>query len=569
MRKNTFQIAFLKPVFLKLVILSAGFCMSADAQDAESDSPQASSQLSINKSTKQRGLIVQITVDQFKSDYIRHFRPAFKQGFAKVLEDGVTIINGNVEHAITNSYPGHASLVTGTYPSNHGYSANEWWDYVDGKWRWIDGGIDPKTTFLEDPERLGYSPTNMRVRSLADWVLKADSQAKSVALGSNTTVINYAGKTSEHAYWYDREAGKFVTSTWYRQSYPDWLKHFNSQQLNNYKLTEWTLTVSEELRCLADKDDQDYEDFGNHYTFPHRFADEYDEAHERSQKKQLDYWFYETPMPDLAVFDLAKLAIEAESLGQRKTVDYLSLSLGATDNIGHIYGGRSLEILDTLVLMDQALGGFIDYLDTTIGKNNYILAISGDHGAPNAIERTLQQGGKAYRIPQEKIETLLDDVDTLAEQHKGSEKDLILKIEQRIEAEPYVADAVTEAEVFGKSPSNNPHIDLYRKSWVKGRVPDFPMWTNTPNRPHHPARYGIYVQFNQNTHFGYGMVVHGSPYDYDRQVPILFYGNKLPGNKLPSRVIKNANTIDVAPTLANWMDIPIPGSVDGKVLFSK
>lgn len=546
----------IKGITYSLILVS--FALSqfpSAAQEPATDAPQPN---------KKPGLIVQITFDQFRSNYLQQFRPALTQGFARLLKQGTGAINGNVDHAITNSYPGHAALATGAYPANNGYSANEWWDYVDGKWRWVDGGEDPRTTLVGHPERIGLSPHSMRVRSLSDWILKADSQAKSVALGSNSTTINYAGKSNEHAYWYDREAGDFITSTYYRENYPDWLSDFNTQQLPAYKLEEWALTVSPDLRSLADKDDQAYEDFGNHYTFPHRFADEYDKEHERSRAKQLDYWFYETPMPDLAVFDLAKIAIDNEALGQRGSVDYISLSLGAGDNIGHIYGGRSLEILDTLVLMDSALGDFIEFLDNTVGKNNYILAISGDHGAPDPIERTIQQGGDAYRIPQPKLEALLDSIDKLGEQHQGTTANLITKIEKRLEAEPYIADAVTEAEVFGDVKSHNPHIDLYRKSWVKGRIPDFPLWTNTPNRMHHPARYGIYVQFQPNTHFGYGMVVHGSPYEYDRQVPILFYGGKL-----PSMLLQTANTIDVAPTLADWMGIPIPGSVDGKVLFSR
>lgn len=517
-----------------------------------------------NPKPRNPGLIVQITFDQLRSNYIHDFKPIFSGGFAKVLENAVGTIDGNVDHAITNSYPGHATLATGSYPRNHGYSANEWWDYVDGKWQWIDGGHDPRTSVLGEPDRIGHSPLYLQVRSLSDWVLKADKDAKSVSVGSNSTVINYAGKNANHAYWYDREAGKFITSTYYTNNYPDWLTEFNNKQLPRFKVEEWALTVAEEFHSLADPDDKAYEDFGKHFTFPHRFADEYDEAGEHDRDKQLDYWFYEIPHSDLSVFELAKTAIASEALGQRQSVDYIALTLGATDNIGHIYGGQSLEILDTLHLMDQALGDFITYLDHHVGKENYVLVVAGDHGAPDAIERTLEKGGEAYRIPQESIEVLLDNVDQVGAEHKGSEEALILKIEAILEAESYIADAVTEAEVDGTRASKNPYIDLYRKSWVKGRVADFPLWTKTPNREHHPARYGIYVQYQPNTHFGYGMVVHGSPYEYDRQVPILFYGSELTANQ-----IQSANTIDVAPTLAEWMNIPVPGSVDGKVLFKR
>ncbi|WND01801.1 alkaline phosphatase family protein [Temperatibacter marinus] len=529
-------------------------------------SAPASEQVNQQEDPKRDGkLIIQITLDQFRSDYLVRYKQALTKGFRTITEKGVGKVQGYVDHAITNSHPGHASLATGAYPRTHGYSANEWWDYVDGKWRWVDGAIDHKTTIIGNDKRPGYSPFSMRVRSLSDWVLKADKKAKSIALSSNETVVSYAGKTGRDAFWYDREEGRFITSSYFRQDYPKWVEKFNAESLEDYKAEEWALSLPDNLQGLADKDDQSYEDFGNHYVFPHRFADEYNPEHEtRSRQTQLDYWFYEIPMVDLAVLDLAKKAIKAEKLGQRNSVDYLALSLGSLDNIGHIYGGYSLETLEALYLFDHALAGFIQFLDASIGRDHYILSLSGDHGAPDPIERTIAKGGEAYRIPQEEIENLLDHIDEIGAAHEGSQSALVSKIESALEKEPYIADAVTEAEVYGLKPSSNPYMDLYRKSWVRGRVADFPLWTTKPHRDHHPARYGIYVQYKPNTHFGYGMVVHGSPYDYDRLVPIFFFGGGVVDQKL-----REARTIDVAPTLAKWMALPYPETVDGKPLFKK
>ncbi len=506
-------------------------------------------------------LIVQITVDQFRSDYLTRFSPALNKGFSRILTNGMVDIEGEVDHAVTNSAPGHTTLSTGSYPSTHGYSANEWWDFRNGKWTWVDGAIDSKATVLDSGGRPGHSATNMKVSTLGEWVTKADKQSKSISIGASEVTVLYAGKTSNHAYWYDREAGRYITSTYYAQKYPEWVTNFNNEKLPLYKQETWQLSVNKEHLNLADNDDQAYESFGEYYTFPHKFADEYDPDHERSREKQMDYWFYETPMADISAFDLAKIAIHEEKLGQRGHTDYLSIALGATDNIGHIYGGYSLEILDTMVRIDSEIDNLITYLDGTVGKDNYILAISGDHGAPEPIERTLENGGNAYRIPTQEIDTLLDHIDEIGEAHTGSRQELIGKIEQRLEAAPFIKDALTEDEVYGQKPSDNPFLHLYKKSWVKGRVPDFPLWTSTPNRPHHPARYGIFVQFFENTYFSFGMVVHGSPYPYDRTVPILFYGHNI-----PARTIENARTIDIAPTLAKLANIEIPGFVDGVIL---
>ncbi|MEX0300173.1 MAG: alkaline phosphatase family protein [Kordiimonas sp.] len=513
------------------------------------------------KSEAQPKLIVQITVDQFRSDYLTRFSPALNRGVARILKNGMVDIEGEVDHAITNSAPGHTTLSTGSYPSTHGYSANEWWDFRDGKWTWVDGATDPKAIVLGSADRIGHSAINMKVSTLGEWVTKADKQAKSILIGASEVTVLYAGKTSNHAYWYDREAGRYITSTYYTKQYPEWVRKFNSEKLPLYKQEIWELSVTDEYQSLADKDDQSFESFGEHYVFPHRFSDEYDPDHERSREKQLDYWFYETPMADISAFNLAKIAIHEEKLGQRGHTDYLSIALGATDNIGHIYGGYSLEILDTMVRIDSEIDSFITYLNSTVGADNYILAISGDHGAPEPIERTLENGGNAYRISTQEIDTLLDHIDEIGTAHIGSRQELIDKIEQRLEAASFIQDAITEDEVYGSKPSDNPFLHLYKKSWVKGRVPDFPLWTSTPNRPHHPARYGIFVQFRENTYFSFGMVVHGSPYQYDRSVPILFYGHNI-----PARSLTNARTIDIAPTLAKFAGIEAPGFVDGVVL---
>lgn len=510
-------------------------------------------------STTSPNLIIQITVDQFRSDYLTRFAPALTRGFAEIINNGMSDIEGEVDHAITNSAPGHTTLATGSYPATHGYSANEWWDYIDGKWRWVDGAIDPRSRVLGTTERAGYSPINMKVSTLGEWITKSNPKAKSVSIGASEVAVLYAGKTGKHAYWYDREEGQYITSTFFTQEYPGWVTAFNNKTLPTLKSESWKLSVPNKHQTLADKDDQPFESFGEFYTFPHKFSDEYDPNSERPRAKQLDYWFYETPMADISAFALAKAAIREERLGQDDHTDYLSITLGATDNIGHIYGGFSLEILDTMILVDKEIQDLIDYLNKHVGQNNYILAVSGDHGAPNPIERTLQQGGDAYRITTQEIDTLLDRVDAIGEAHSGTRQELVKKIEAELETAPFVQDAITEAEVFGHAPTDNPFINLYKKSWVKGRIPDFPLWTSKPNRVHHPARYGIFMQFKENTHFSYGVVVHGSPYRYDRTVPILFYGKGI-----PARQEQNLRTIDIAPTLARYANIEIPGFIDGK-----
>jgi Type I phosphodiesterase / nucleotide pyrophosphatase len=528
---------------------------------AATASAETANTASLDRTNSGPKLIIQITLDQFRADYFERFAPALKGGLKRILDGGFVDLTGTIDHAITNSYPGHASLSTGMYPASHGFSANEWWGYEDDAWTWIDGGADPDTHFVGEEGRASYSPLNLRATTLGEWVKQADPDARAISLAASEMAVAYAGRASDGAYWYDGASGRFVTSSYYQNTYPGWVSDFNQNQLQKYRIDVWENTVTAEFSGLAEPDDSDYENSGANYTFPHSFAGEVTLTTGEDRIAAYNGWLAGTPMRDIALIELAQHAINANQLGQRDAVDYLSITLSATDSIGHNYGGRSQEILDAIIRIDRALLNFIMYLDATLGEDGYVLAVSGDHGAPDPIEYTLAQGRDAHRITSEELEGLLDEMDSIGAAHLGSEEELIEKMEAALEAYPFVADAISEGEIFGSKPSSNPFIGLFRKSWVSGRIPDFPLWTDVPNRVHHPARYGIYVQFQKNTYFHYAAVVHGSPYGYDRTVPIMFYGAGVEAGQA-----NNWRTIDVAPTLASLAGIPIPAMVDGKAL---
>lgn len=506
-------------------------------------------------------LIIQITLDQFKADYLKWYQPAFSGGLKRVLDKGTVISRGLVDHAITNSFPGHLSLGTGMYPSNHGFPANEWWVKTEDSWGWIDGIEDKNTWIVGDRERVGASPKNIFVSTISDWIKLNDSRAKAIAISSGTAVsIAYAGKTADGSYWLDSRTGRFITSSYYAEHYPDWLNEFNSGALNEFKEDVWQNQIPEVFRTLAEPDASEYENFGISYTFPHKYEDEKSTGPDMSEQENLNQWFYNTPMADEALFAMAETALINEELGQDDSVDYLAIIINSTDNIGHSYGGRSQEILDALLRIDNALGKFLKFLDTTIGKDAYVIAISGDHGAPDVIEFQQENFNTGRRITQAQIDELLDAVETEASTSTRIRDALVSSLEEIIESYDFVFDAVTEQEIDGLKQSDNPFIEAYRHTWVKGRVADFPLW-GTGDRNHHPARYGITVLYNENTIFHAAPVVHGSPYSYDRTVPILFYGTGL-GN-----IEKSARTIDVAPTLAAIAGIKFPTGLDGKVLI--
>lgn len=516
-------------------------------------------------------LIVQITLDQFRADYLDRFRPAFAGGLKRMLEQGTLISRAIVDHGLTNSYPGHASLSTGRFPSGHGLPANEWWVQRDGRWTWVDGTADPGTRVVGQPDRTASSPRNLRATTLGEWVKAADPDAKAISLSTgNYIAVVYGGTNSDGTYWYDRESGRFITSTYYRADYPAWVNDFNENALPEFKKDVWTVTVPAKFRGLASADNQSWENEGEHFVFPHSFQDERPRPENNTEEgadapdelQAFNNWFAGTPMKDEALFALARSAVINERLGQRGAVDYLTVAIDSTDGIGHSFGGESLEILDALIRIDRALGDFLDFLDDTVGQGGYVVAISGDHGAPNIIEADLARGRPARRISLKEIDDLLDRIEDLAKNHQGDETELVALIEAMMEETDFIFDALTEAELSGAKSSANPWIEAQRRSYVPGRIADFPLWASG-DRQYHPARYGIIAQFSEHSIFYAAPVVHGSPYGYDREVPIIFYG----GNVVAGSRARGGRTIDVAPTLAALAGIAIPDDVDGRPLL--
>lgn len=509
-------------------------------------------------------LIVQITIDQFKSDYLDRFGPAFRHGFKRIADQGIVIKQGLVDHAITDSFPGHGSLASGMYPKNHGFSANDWWGQVDGEWRSIDSADDVDTRIIGS-DRIGTSPVNFRATTLADWVKTTNPAAKAIAISAGTKIaMPYGGFSADAIYWLDRAAGRFVSSDFYMDSYPEWIDHFNSVAMLEFKKPVWENLVPEEMRNLAGPDDVSYENGGEHVTFPHISEREKSISADLSEEEKYNSWFYDTPMADEALFELAKQTVINEELGGDGITDYLSITVNTTDNVGHSFGGRSQEILDTLLRVDRKLGEFITFLDLQIGPDGYILAVSGDHGGPEVIEYLQENNIEAARISQPQVDELLDRIEQEAIGSEKTDAELIRAIEIILEQSDFIEDAITQAEIDHQGSDKNPYIQVYRKSWVSGRVPAFPLRA-VGVRDYHPARYGIFAQFKENMVYDGAAVVHGSPYDYDRTVPIMFFGLGTSTPSIPEGY--RAKTIDVALSLGTVAGLILPDNLDGISLF--
>lgn len=508
-------------------------------------------------------LVVQITLDQFWGELVPRMEPMFTGGFRRVLDGGFYYEQGRVAHGLTASHPGHATLATGSHPATHGLVANEIWVPTgDGHWSWKEIVADDGEHILGYPDRIGPSPRAESVPTLGTWMKQDRAGRRSVTISnSNFAAASQAGWAADGAYWLDGETGRMVTSSYYTSAYPDWVDAFNDGPMAEYRAIDtWDVAVPEAYRDLARPDSATYEaDGGASSVFPHRL--DLGPSSGATETALRGAFLRGTPISDQAILRFATEAVRNERLGTRGETDYLNVGLGSTDNVGHTYGPRSLEQLDTMYRLDRYLGVFFATLDSLVGEGRWVVAITGDHGVAEVLESRMERGLPARRVTTSEIDALLDDIEAIAKAHPGPDSALVPLIERRLEEADFVADALTQDELMGRDETDFPYIDAMRLSFRPGMTPDFPLW-GTGRRDYHPARYGIWVVFREYTSFDNAASVHASPYPYDRWVPVMFYG----AGVTAGRSSREARTVDIAPTLSRLAGVVIPATVDGAVL---
>ena len=209
-------------------------------------------------------MVVLIGLDQFRAGYLERYNETFSGGFRRLIDDGVWYQNAIVDHAPTLSLPGHTTLATGSNPRTHGITSNAWIDprqtpTNDGKLRATYPNLDPDVQTLGDKTVRAYSPRQIRVDGLADWFRQSDPESRTVALSVSGLAVLYGGKSAQrrsdnHVYWLG-STGKFLTSSYYRDSYPDWINNFNGEMTEKYVNHHvWDNTVPKEFQPLARQD---------------------------------------------------------------------------------------------------------------------------------------------------------------------------------------------------------------------------------------------------------------------------------------------------------------------------
>lgn len=513
-------------------------------------------------------LVLQITVDQLRGDMPFRIKERFGPGgFRYLLEHGTVYTNAQYQHANTSTAVGHATLATGGNVPEHGMVGNDWWDF--SRQEKVNCVEDRNSPLIgRKPGKNGRSPRNLESSTFSDeLVLSNNGRSRAFAVSTKDRgAILLAGQTGK-AYWYSKQNGEYVTSTWYHDSSPEWLSRWNANKpVDRLDGWAWTLLQEPESYLFSDHPQRSWVrprgSLGD--AFPHRL------------EKDTDGVFYSalryTPATDTLTLGVARALIQAEKIGQGDYTDYLSISFSAADYIGHAFGPNSLEAEDNLLRLDRSLANLFAFVDQQVGLANTLVVLSSDHGVAPAPEYSARHGFNASRLG---LGRHLDTINRSLMQRFGTEETLLrafLKPNLYLDFGVMARGGLDVGEVERALVEEIQKLDgvgaaLTRSQLTYGQVPDTPM-ARRMSAAFHPQRSGNVMFFPDP--FWYlsdkphgDAATHGTPQRYDTYVPMMFAGAGVPTRTVHRSVAPR----DVAPTLSAFMGIAAPSGSVGVVLY--
>lgn len=511
-------------------------------------------------------LVVVIVVDQLRPDRLDAGLPG---GLGRLVREGRVFSEAYLGHAHTETCPGHATVSTGRHPGPAGIPGNSFFNAERDRVVYCVEDASGATRTLGGVS--GRSPRSLRVSTLGDWMKQGSARSRVFAVaGKDRASIMLAGARADAAYWLDKEALRFTTSRFYRDALPDWLERWQgSDPLHGFLADlpkRWDHLEGAAQAPRPDDFPGEAERFGRVSGHPLRAADL------ATTLERLAY----SPQLDELTLSLARELVREEHLGADGHPDLLAVGLSATDLVGHLYGPFSQEARDALLRVDAALGRFLEFLEVTLDGRRPLVVLTADHGVLPLPEWLVAEGRNRCPIPGGRLDytRLVRELGAALEQAFGplpagsppwllqygpriavdravaAERgvpvaDVAAVARRALEAQPGIVRVWTASELAsGAGPE--PWARLYRNSYDPERSGDLEVqWSEGCLL--HPLPTGT---------------SHGSPYAYDRHVPLVFWGPGIAPGPDPDPVA----VVDVAPTLAVLLGLPIPQGLDGHPL---
>src|SRR5215203_1364311 len=328
-------------------------------------------------------LVVGIVVDQMRWDYLyRYYDRYSNDGFKRLMNGGYSCENTLINHLPSVTGVGHATIYTGSVPSIHGIAANEWVDQLTGKTVYCvsDSSVRPVGTVNSAEGRM--SPRNLIATTVTDELRIATnfrSKVIGISLKDRASILP-AGHTPTAAFWLDDASGNFISSTYYMEDLPSWTKQFNSKKrIEQLIANGWNTLYPIQSYKQSDADARPYEGLFSGETssvFPHDIKS----AYAKSKGS-----FRNSPFGNTLTMEFALDATNAYQLGKGEATDFLAINFASTDYVGHMFGVNSIEIEDTYLRLDKDLAQLFKSFDEKVGKGQWVIFLTADHGAANAV----------------------------------------------------------------------------------------------------------------------------------------------------------------------------------------
>lgn len=523
--------------------------------------------VSSNLLYSQPKLVVGIVVDQMRYDFLYRFNKNYgSEGFNRLMKEGTNFTFAHYNYVPTYTAVGHACVYTGTTPFYNGITGNE---IFDPKTNSVVGAVKDNRyrllTKVENQE--GCSPLHLMSTTIGDELKISNnglSKVISISIKDRAAILP-GGRLADAAYWYDHSNGEFISSEYYMKQLPQWITDFNNKKLpQQYIQKEWNLSLPLKMYANSFPDEADYElDVFNEgrKSFPHSLKN----VKESDRPGTL----ISTPYGNQLIIDLALTAIDNEKLGKRDVPDFLCLSFSSTDYVGHQYGHNSVEVQDLYIKLDKQIADLLKALDARIGKGNYTVFLTGDHGVAG-MQQFMKKSDEEYA----EYDSIKKDIKSFAKEKYGDEA-LILKLlnKQVFLNYKYINEKGMDVkqiryEIIQYLRYKYPLFEmLFSRDDIAGQTP-----RRDNNNPilngFNSIRSGdIFFEIPPVYYLGKNTreATHGTSYSYDTHMPMLFfgYGVKAETNNTPVYIT------DIAPTLADILKITEPSGCIGIPLLKK